>query len=403
MSKTFVRGLLVAIAAAGLLNPTGVLAAGPAPVRIDAILSLTGAGSFLGVDELRTLDIIARIVNARGGVHGHRLEFHALDDQSTPQVAVQLAGELIAKNAPIVLGPTIPQTCAALLPLIEKNGPVMFCLNPAIHPSPGGYGFSSGEDSKDGAIVVLRYLRGNGVKRVATLMATDGSGQDMDRSLEYALALPEFNGMQLVAKEHFAPADISVSAQLARIKTSAPQALLSWCAGTPLGTVLRGASEAGIAIPIVTTGGNMNRVQMEQYAAFLPQQMLFTSQIAWIPGTVGPGPIRDAQRLYTNAIERAGFKPDAGYTLIWDPAFLMIDALDKLGVDADAAAIRTYLTQVRGWIGIDGVYDFVGFPQRGLDASSGQVSAWDPLKRDFVAVSKRAGYRLSSGNLIPPK
>jgi branched-chain amino acid transport system substrate-binding protein len=214
----------------------------------------------------------------------------------------------------------------------------------------------------------------------------------MDRSLEYAFALPEFAGMQLVAKEHFAATDISVAAQLARIKAADPQALLSWCAGTPLGTVLRGAHEAGFAIPIVTTGGNMNRVQMEQYAAFLPKQMLFTSQIAWVPGTVGPGPIRDAQQLYTRAIEKAGYRPDAGYTLVWDPAFLAIAAFERLGVDADAAAIRNYVTKLRGWIGIDGVYDFVGFPQRGLDASSGQISAWDPLKRDFVAVSKRAGY-----------
>ena len=361
-------------------------------MQIDAILSLTGAGAFLGQDELRTLTVIAGIVNGRGGIRGHRIAFRALDDQSSPQVAVQLAGELIAKKVAMLLGPTIPQTCAAVLPLIEKNGPVMFCLNPAIHPAPGSYGFSSGEDSKDGATVVLRYLHGHGITRIATLMATDGSGQDMDKSLEYAFALPEFAGMQLVAKEHFAPADISVSAQLARIKTAAPGALLSWCAGTPLGTVLRGASEAGVAIPIVTTGGNMNRVQMEQYAAFLPKEMLFTSQIAWIPGTDGPGPIRDAQRFYTKAITRAGYRPDAGYTLVWDPAFLYIAALERLGVDADAAAVRAYITKLRGWIGIDGVYDFVGFPQRGLDASSGQVSGWDPVKRDFVAVSKRAGY-----------
>jgi branched-chain amino acid transport system substrate-binding protein len=371
--------------------PAGAVEPAP-PVQIDAILSLTGAGAFLGQDELRTLDVIAGLVNARGGVHGHRVIFHVLDDQSSPQIAVQLAGTLIAKNAPMLLGPTIPQTCAAVLPLIEKSGPVMFCLNPAIHPVAGSYGFSSGEDSKDGAIVVLRYLHGKGITRVATLMATDGSGQDMDRSLEYAFALPEFAGMQLVAKEHFAPTDIGVSAQLARIKTSAPQALLSWCAGTPLGTVLRGANEAGFNLPIVTTGGNMNRVQMEQYAGFLPKDMLFTSQIAWIPGTVGPGPIRDAQRFYTTAITRAGYRPDAGYTLVWDPALLYIAALEKLGVAADASAIRSFITKTRGWIGIDGVYDFVGFPQRGLDASSGQVSAWNAAKRDFVAVSKRAGY-----------
>ncbi|MGA2393626.1 MAG: ABC transporter substrate-binding protein [Candidatus Lustribacter sp.] len=378
--------LLTVVALLGAAKPAN----GP-PIQIYAILSMTGAGSFLGVNEVRTLKIVERLTNAGGGIRGRRVEFVTLDDQSTPQVDVQLTGELIAKNVPVFIGPTIPQACQAALPLVEKAGPVMICLNPSIHPAPGSFAFSAGQDSKETATVVLRYLKGRGFTRLAVLNATDGSGQDMDHSLDYAFALPEFKNLQLVDREHFAATDLSVSGQIARIKAASPQVLLTWCAGTPLGTVLLGANAAALNVPIVTTGGNMNRVQMQQYASFLPKEMLFTSQIAWIPGTVGPGPIRDLQDEYYRAIRAAGYVPDAGYTLTWDPGMLLIDAYNHLGPDPTAVQIRDFLVGLHGWVGIDGIYDYHSYPQHGIGATSGQVAAWDAAKQEFVPVSKRAG------------
>ena len=36
----------------------------------------------------------------------------------------------------------------------------------------------------------------------------------------------------------------------------------------------------------------------------------------------------------------------------------MIDAYRRLGTDATAEQVRNYLLGLRGWAGIDGVYDF---------------------------------------------
>lgn len=386
-----------ALVASALLSASVALASGAgaqtgAPVRISAILSLTGAGAFLGTSENRALEMIAGYVNQHGGVGGRPVQFVTLDDQSSPQVAVQLAGQLIANKTALVIGPSIPQICAAVMPLVEKNGPLTYCLNQSVHPAAGSFVYSTGDDSKDVAAIVLRYLRERGLNRVATLMATDGAGQDFDRMYDTAFALPENAGLHLVAHEHFNASDLSVAAQIANIKSAAPQVLVTWSAGTPFGTALRGTYEAGLAIPVVTSGANMNLAQMEQYSAFIPKEMLFSGQIAWTPGSVGPGPVRDAQLEYARTIKAAGYASDAGYTVVWDPARLFVDALRHLGPDASSEAVRAYLANLRGWVGIDGVYDFGRVPQRGLDENAGEILAWDPVHKAFIAVSKPGGH-----------
>jgi branched-chain amino acid transport system substrate-binding protein len=364
------------------------------PFEIAAILSMTGPGAFIGAAEAQTLSVIEARTNAAGGLHGRAIHFHVWDDQSSPQISVQIANQLIAARVAAFLGPTIPATCLAIQPLVEKNGPLMYCLNPSIHPASGSYAFSAGEDSADVAAVILRYLKGRGLTRIASLHATDASGADLARAFDAAFAMPEMRSLSQVAQERINPTDVSVSAQIARIKAANPQALLTWTAGTPLGTVLRGAHDGSLTIPIVTSGGNMNLEQVRQYASFLPPELLFSAQIAWTPGNVGPGPIRDAQRDYAGAIRAAGYQPDAGYTIAWDPAHAYLDAFRKLGLGATADQMRTYISGLRGWIGIDGVYDFRGVPQRGLDQNAAQVMAWEPKTGDFVAVSKRGGLQL---------
>jgi branched-chain amino acid transport system substrate-binding protein len=386
LSRSVVLAVLVAVAA------SAASAADAVPLRIPAVLSLTGAGAFLGSAEGHTLQVVQAYVNAHGGVRGRPVEFDVRDDQTTPQTTVQLATQLIAAKNAVVIGPSSRQGCAAVQPLVERSGPVTYCLIQSVHPAPGGFVFATGHDSKDVVAVALRYLRERKLERVALLMGTDASGADFDRGFEAAFAQPDNTALHVVAHEHFAAADLSVAAQLARIKAAAPDVLITWTAGTPFGTVARGAYEAGLTIPILTSGANMTLAQMQQYGTFLPKDILFAGQIAWTPGGAPPGPVRDAQTLFVRTLKAAGYTSDAGYTTVWDPAFLIVDALRKIGPDASAEQLRAYLAGVRGWAGINGVYDFIRIPQRGLSENAGEILGWDPAGRDFIARSLPAGY-----------
>jgi branched-chain amino acid transport system substrate-binding protein len=382
-------GIVVASIAAAFVAVATVLpseaATSGTPVEIDAVLSMTGGGAFFGQAEARALKVIEATVNAGNGVRGRPVQFTVFDDQTSPQVAVQLTNQLIAKNVPLMLGPSTPGGCFAIAPIIDKPGPVAMCLNPSGHPAAGSFQYAPFADSYEVAIATLRYLRSRGITRIALFNSTDASGHDADNVFDAALKLPENHAFDKVAEEHFSPGDISVAAQIARIKSANTQAIISFETGQPFGTVLRGMRDAGMDVPVATTGGNMTFTQMQQYAAFLPKEILFGGTVAWSPGDARVPAVRTAQLAYLSALDKAGMKPEGGYATVWDPAMLAVDALNVLGPDVDATKMRSYLAGLHGWAGIQGKYDFRKFPQRGVGADAVLVMRWDDTKKAFVS------------------
>jgi ABC-type branched-subunit amino acid transport system substrate-binding protein len=97
--------LIRAVVGATLLSAA---AAGAAePVEIHVIATMTGNAAFVGHYMQMNLAAQEGAVNADGGIQGRPLKFVFDDDQSQPQVAVQLATEAIATHpaALLVTGP----------------------------------------------------------------------------------------------------------------------------------------------------------------------------------------------------------------------------------------------------------------------------------------------------------
>src|SRR2546428_3175556 len=117
-------------------------AAAADPYKIDVILPLTGGVAFLGKGEQVAMQLLQKSVNRNGGIQGRDLEFVFYDDQSSPQNAVVLANQVIAKRPVVVIGSAISAICNAMSPLFLKNGPVMSCLSPVINPPAGSYVFT---------------------------------------------------------------------------------------------------------------------------------------------------------------------------------------------------------------------------------------------------------------------
>jgi branched-chain amino acid transport system substrate-binding protein len=356
-----------AVLAAASLAMLAPAARAADPYDINVILSLTGNLAFVGADQMQALKALEGFVNRSGGIDGRPLAFVVADDASDPKLALQLAQGLIAKNAPIILGPATPQGCAAVAPLIEQKGPVMYCVANAGYPQAGGYEFLTLFGFDVQFPVTLRYFRMLGMHRLAYITATDAGGLDAERAIVAAAALPENKDIQIVAREHFAPGDLSVTAQMARIKAANPDFLIAWATGTPAGTMFRSAKDlGGLDIPIVTSPGNLNAAFFKQYGSMLPTNLYFATVPYYANDTLLNPATKVAIANQTAALAAIGIKPDGLAIGAWDPAVLLVDALRKLGPDATAAKIHDYLVNLRGWVGVNGTYDFRANPQRGL-------------------------------------
>jgi branched-chain amino acid transport system substrate-binding protein len=133
----------------------GLTIAQAADREINVILPLTGGGAFLGKAEQQALIQFEKAANADGGIHGQTLKFVFHDDQSSPQVAVQLANQVKATNPPVILGSSLVALCNAMAPLM-KDGPLLYCFSPGIHPVNGGFVYSSSISTKELAAALLR-------------------------------------------------------------------------------------------------------------------------------------------------------------------------------------------------------------------------------------------------------
>jgi branched-chain amino acid transport system substrate-binding protein len=360
------------IAWPGFALTAALVAALPAraadPYEIHVIATMTGISAFVGKYMKINFEAFEEWVNANGGIRGRPLHFVLDDDQSQPQIAVQLATEVLASHptALMVTGPVA--NCAAVAPLLG-DGPVMWCNSPALHPKAGSFAFASGPNTLDGVNAVLRYYRLHGWTKLGIVNPTDVTGQDADRAIAADLKLPDNASFKVVAYEHFNPTDLTVSAQMERIKAGGAQALIAWTTGSPVATVFKGMIQAGLDdLAVAPTAGNQVFQQLEQYQGFLPKHLIMAS--ALFPphdGLVTLDPrVEKLQHEMYAILAKHGFKADNNTADTWDAALITISGLRELGPAATPEQLRAWIMAQKDFAGINGLYDFTHYPDRGL-------------------------------------
>ena len=223
---------LMALAAIGCLAANAGAAAAESR-DIETILALTGRAAFLGKQEHNSLQLFEKTVNKTGGIHGKpiRMSFH--DNQSNPQVSVQLVNDVLASHPKLLPGSSLVAPCNAMAPFVQAAGPVMYCFSPGIHPAAGSYVFTSGTSTFDQANALVRFFRLKGWTRLALATSTDATGQDADRGFAKLLTADENKDVKLVAHVHYNITDVSVSAQMEEVRAANPQAFIVWSTGSP--------------------------------------------------------------------------------------------------------------------------------------------------------------------------
>jgi branched-chain amino acid transport system substrate-binding protein len=379
------------ILAGAILAAAGAAAtAQPEPYTIDVIVSLTGPAAFAGKNEADALRLYEAVANRQGGIRGRPVHFAIFDDQSSAPITVQLATAILAKHPAVVMGCTFAPGCNAIAPLFVR-GPVLYAFSPGFFPPGGGYVFLPIYSIDYGVAGQVRFFVQKGLTRIAVISGTDASGQGNDRATEDALKLPENRNVQIVAYEHFNPTDLSVAAQLSRIKAASPQALLVWASGTPFGTVLHGLADAGLDLPIGTSASNMVAEQLAGYGNVLPRELYFSGQSLLNANRPRGDPLREPVDEFTTAFAAAGIKTTVVAGLAWDPAKIVVAALRRLGPNATGAQLHAYLEQLHGFAGAGGMYDFRTGDQHGLNQGAVLLVRWDTARATYVVVSQQGG------------
>jgi branched-chain amino acid transport system substrate-binding protein len=360
---------------------------------IDAIFSTSGpealAGTGLYAPALKSFE---KYINAHGGINGVPLRFELHDDTTNPQVAVQLAADIIASRKAVMIGGGSTQVCAAIAPL-TTNGPVSYCLSPGYAPVAGSYNFAAAASMQNAIASVVRFLRLKGFRRIAILNPTNASGQITDAALQSNMSRPENRQLTLVALEHFNSTDVSISAQIEKVKATNPDVIVTYAAGPAFITFLRGLRDAGVVVPVVTNSSNLDPTYTKQYAQLSPPRLYASStSFAYFQQVGAPrGGSQTAVNAFVDAYKANGVPVTQASSFAWDPLWIIVSGLRKLGTSATATQLRDYIAGLQGFNGVNGTYDFRTGDQHGLTDQSMAVVQWDAKTDNAVPASKPGG------------
>ena len=371
--------------------------ASKSPVVFHVLLSETGAGAFLGSRGAKSLKAQAAYINAHGGINGHPMQLAIEDNQSSPSTNVSLATTWISQGVHFILNGSLAGVDQAVDALATPNGPFIYDLSPGTYPKPGSMVFSSDISTNSLITADLTYLKSKGLTNIAALTSTDGSGVDGLNQLKSVLAEPQFSSFKLLTSQTFDPTSVSVATQLSVIKAQNPQALVVWTTGAPFGTVVKGMASLGMSnIVTTTTAGNDPYAELHSLSQYLPKSLYIACGPQNIPLSQLPsGPVKTADTVFSNVITAAGGHPSDAYGLTWDPAQLLVGALEKLGVNASAKQILSYMENLYNVPGIDGSYSTSVSDHRGLVTSDLYVATWNGT--GLTAVSGPGGAPATAG------
>jgi branched-chain amino acid transport system substrate-binding protein len=384
------RFLAYVLTVATTLLVAGNARAADQPYIINVVLPITGGGALLGTTEQKTLELLETQVNKQGGIRGRPVKFAFLDDQSSPQVDVQLANQVLASKPAVVIGSGIAAMCDAMRPVFERAKILQWCTSPTFYPAVGGYVYASLVGSKDLMLGQVRFMREKGMKRIAILASTDLTGRTGETELGEILKMPENKGLTLVGDEKFAPNDVGVSAQVAKLKATNPDALVVWTAGTPFGTALAGLRDGSFPdVPVFASSANMIYSQITGMTSALPKTLYFQG-FAYTAGVSrspeGLKKIKDFQ----NALATSYLHLDTIAGIAWDPGMIVIDALRAVGPDATGDQLRSWVVAQKNYAGISGIYNFSN-DMHGLGVDDMLVVRWDKSKSRWITASKFGG------------
>ena len=388
------RTVCAAVAAAILAGATVPAGAQNTPVTFDVILPMTGQAAFSGQAEGQSLTAFEKYINANGGLRGAPIHFDIKDDQTSPQVALQLTNAASARHVPVIFGSAVVATCASIGAAVAASGPVQFCFSPGYSPAKDSFSFATGTTITALTRTLLMYAKLRGFHRAAFIGSTDATGIASAAVNAELFKSPELKGLELVADERVGTGDVSAAAQLAKIKAARPDVLWTSTSGTVFATVIHGLADVGLEIPVLTTTANASAPQLKQLGALLPRELYFNGVPYQLGDSLKDPELRKQAKMFADAFKGIGVEPSALNALSWDPLLIVMAAYRQFGPTMTAEQLKTFTLGQRHFAGLNGFYNFGVGDQHGLDSNAVLIIGWNRDKGDFYPASQLGGVPL---------
>ena len=365
------RSLLKMAAAAALAFGAGLPALAADPIKIGAVLSVTGPAAFLGDPELKTMQLYVERINKAGGVLGRQIQLVHYDDGTDAGKANSFAKRLIDDDkVDVIVGGTTTGSTMSMVPLVEKAEiPFISLAGAVVIIDPvKKWVFKTPHTDRMAAEKVFEDMKKRGLTKIALISDTGGFGASGKKETE---ALAPKMGMTLLASETYGSKDTDMTPQLTKIKnTAGVQAVFVFSFGQGGAVVNKNFKQLGMTVPLYHAHG----VASEEFIKLsgpagegvrLPAAALLVADK--LPANDPQKPVVTAYRGAYEGKYKSDVSTFGGHA--YDGLMLAVDAIKRAG-STDKAKVRDAIEATKGYIGTGGVVNMSATDHMGLDLSA---------------------------------
>ncbi|MFW5635296.1 MAG: ABC transporter substrate-binding protein [Thermodesulfobacteriota bacterium] len=345
------------------------LIAGPAGAEekytIGGIFAVTGRASFLGDPEKRSMELAAEELNKNGGIDGKMVETVIYDTEGDPTKAVMGVSKLLNKDdAVAIIGPSTTPTTLAVMPMAERaETPLISCaagnkITMPIKP----WVFKTAQSDILAVAAIYQHMKEKGIKKVGLLTVSNAFGESGREQLREQA--DQF-GIRVVRDENFGAKDTDMTAQLTKIRSADPDAIVCWGTNPGPAVVAKNVKQLNIEVPLYQSHGVASPKFIElagdsAEGIYLPTGKILVADL--LPDSDPQKPVlKEYIQKYTDKYKMpvSGF---GGYA--YDAMMILARAME--GAGGDKAKIRENLETMKEYVGVSGNFNFTKEDHNGL-------------------------------------
>jgi len=339
--------------------------------KIGAIFSISGANAFLGEPEKNTALMLVEEYNKKNP--DKKIELIIYDDEGDATKAQNFATKLIEEDKVLaVIGPTLSGTSLKIIGIATENEtPLISCAAAASIVEPVNerkWIFKTAQSDKLAVQRLYKYISSKGMKKIAIITVSNSFGQSGKNFLE---TLAKDYGLEIVENQTFGPEDSDMKAQLTKIKSAKPDAIICWGTNPGPAYVVRNAKELGINIPLFQSHGVGNQKYIELSGSAVEGTYLVGGKLLIAETMPDSEPQKKVLLDYSkNYTERYNEPPSTFGGHAYDAIMLIINAIESGNITGSEKEmkekLRDYIENVKGFVGISGIFNMSSEDHNGL-------------------------------------
>ncbi|MHB1013355.1 MAG: ABC transporter substrate-binding protein [Desulfobacteria bacterium] len=361
--------VMLAVLLAAFLSGTFAQAAEP-PIKIGAILSVTGPASFLGAPEAKTLEMLVAETNKKGGVQGRQIQLIIKDSGASPEKAFSFAKQLIDEDKVFaIIGPSTSGETMKIKGVAEAGKTILLSCAAAediVNPV-AKWVFKTPQKDSDAVIKIFQQMKKMKISRIGVLSGNDGFGNAGKGQIE-KLA-PKY-GITIVANEVYDAKASDLTAEVTKIKAADVQAIINWSVVPAQAIVIKNARQIGIKVPIFQSHGFGN-IKYVQAAGAAAEGVMFPAGRLLVADVLPKSNPQKALLVKYAKDYESKYKeqPSTFGGHAYDAYTILLKAIEQ-AKSTDKEAVRTAIEHLHGFVGTGGIFNFSPTDHNGLNVDA---------------------------------